>query len=48
MKKTISLLLVSFLLIANVFAGGFAGINAGPSFDIYTLKLHSFSVRKRI
>lgn len=45
MKKIITLLLVSFLLITNVFAGGFAGINAGPSFDIYTVKPEGTSER---
>ncbi len=45
MKKIISLLLVSFILAANAFAGGFAGINAGPSFDIYTLKPEGTSER---
>ena len=45
-EKTISLLLVSFLLITNVFVGGFAGINAGPSFDIYTLKYEGMSERR--
>lgn len=45
MKKFITLLLVSFLLMTNVFAGGFAGINAGPSFDIYTLKPEGTSER---
>lgn len=44
-KKIITLLLVVSLLVANVFAGGFAGINAGPSFDIYTLKPEGTSER---
>lgn len=44
-KKIITLLLVVSILIANVFAGGFAGINAGPSFDIYTLKPEGTSER---